>query len=62
MDNTEQKTCKSCNADIHPLEEFPGCICLNCHAAKWDSSNKQEQWNQMMATFSGAGINKQGVK
>ena len=23
--------CTKCGGDIHPLEVFPGNICLNCH-------------------------------
>jgi hypothetical protein len=55
--NTQCKTCTNCGNDIHPLEEFPGCICLDCHAAKFDKMDSQQQYRQMMHTFSGGAIN-----
>lgn len=48
--------CTKCNADIDPLEVFPGQICLDCHAAKWDQMDARqhrEQWDSMMSTFGG---------
>lgn len=50
------KTCTRCGSEIDPLEEFPGCICLDCHAEKFDRMDQQEQWRQMMSTFSGDDI------
>jgi|DEB0MinimDraft_10_1074344.scaffolds.fasta_scaffold14248_2 hypothetical protein len=55
--NTQCKTCTNCGNDIHPLEEFPGCICLDCHAAKFDKMDSRQQYRQMMHTFSGGAIN-----
>ena len=26
-------TCARCRVDVHPLDLFPGGICLECHAA-----------------------------
>lgn len=57
MNTTEHKTCTNCAASIHPLEEFPGCICLDCHAAKFDQMNPEQQYQQMIDAFSGGAIN-----
>lgn len=56
MNTDPTKTCRQCGADIDPLEEFPGCICLACHAAKFDQMDQAEQYRQMMATFSGGAL------
>jgi len=56
MTVNKDKTCRACGAVIEPLTEFPGCICLDCHAAKWDSMDKREQWDQMMSAFGGGAL------
>ena len=28
----EIRKCKECAVEIHPLEQFPGCVCLECWA------------------------------
>ncbi len=33
----ETVTCKSCGTEIHWLAVFPGKICLECHARKFDA-------------------------
>lgn len=47
-------TCTKCGSDIPPLEVFPGTICLDCHAAKWDAQTDEEklaEFDAMVATF-----------
>jgi len=56
MSKTQNIKCTKCNADIDPLEVFPGQICLGCHAAKWDQMDdrqQRQQWDSMMSGFRG---------
>ena len=51
--SNEMKTCRQCGATFHWLEEFPGCICLACHAKKYENATAEELYGQIMDGFGG---------
>jgi hypothetical protein len=48
--------CKRCSASIHWLDEFPGGICINCHAKAVDAMTPQQLKRQITAAFNDAEI------
>jgi hypothetical protein len=50
------KTCTTCKADVHPLEEFPGGICLDCHAKKVSGQDAEQAYRDIMHGFGEGGI------
>lgn len=50
------KSCTNCKADVHPLEEFPGGICLTCHADKVSGRSAEEDYRNIMNGFGGGGL------
>lgn len=50
----EMVVCTGCAKEIEKIEEFPGGICVECHAEKWEAS--EQGFESMIAAFSGQGI------
>jgi hypothetical protein len=48
--------CKRCGASIHWLDEFPGGICIDCHAKAVDAMTLQQLEKQIDTAFNNAGI------
>lgn len=44
-------TCTACGAEVHPLELFPGNICLECHAVKHENDTSEELYRDIMRGF-----------
>ena len=50
MDNI---ACNSCGVDVHPLDLFPGNICLPCHAVKHENDTPAEMLRDILNGFGG---------
>ena len=46
-------TCKRCGAEVHPLEVFPGGVCLECHARAHENDTPAELMRDIVRGFGG---------
>jgi hypothetical protein len=46
-------TCKRCGAEVHPLEVFPGTVCLECHARAHENDTPAELMRDIVRGFGG---------
>lgn len=45
--------CKRCGAEVHPLEVFPGTVCLECHARAHENDTPVELYRDIVRGFGG---------
>lgn len=45
--------CARCGIDIHPLDVFPGSVCIDCHAAAHVNDTPDELRRQIFDGFGG---------
>lgn len=50
---SDKTTCTECKASIHPLEVFPGPLCLKCYAKQTEEVTIQEHYETIMRVFGG---------
>lgn len=46
-------TCSRCAAEVHPLDLFPGGICLECHAADHANDTPADLMRDIVRGFGG---------
>jgi len=46
-------TCQACGVEVHPLDLFPGNICLPCHAVKHENDTPAELMRDILDAFGG---------
>ena len=55
-------TCRSCAAAVHPLDVFPGQVCLACHARATENDTPEELLRQIVGGFGAGSIRKRGKR
>lgn len=48
--------CAGCGQEVHPLDEFPGRLCLGCYERKTEGKTPQELFAEVMEGFGGGKV------
>lgn len=54
-----EATCASCAAAVHPLDLFPGGVCLACHARATDDATPDELLAMIRGGFGAGSIRRE---